>query len=576
MGTTVEDAAPRAKESRCVLFVHGVGEQHRSQTLLWIGSALVEWVLSWSKTFYTGQQPSVGRVELSFNPFDAPGRDTLPFAVLHLPDQDWYMGEAWWAASNQPSDFGTMLAWSFGSLWDILAQMRRATVERIKYLFNPKPNSSTPGVFWRAVDLVNCVAVLILYFLAAIIGYPLLIVLMVLAQIPIEPVQNFIVLKMLRPLLLTTAGEFKLYMDDELQAGNVRRRIADAAQELLTRTGCDDLVVIAHSEGAVVSLGTLTDPIYSPLAKRMKLITLGGGLNKSWLVRPNVDRLFRPLRSNVQWTDIWSSYDPVRRAARPVTAQAAAGQPSVPDDRHLPAQWPARDADQSAGHQRHGDPDRSRRLLHQRRAGPDPAGGRDQRPELHRLGLLAAGPGHRLQPGQRSLPPRLGTQTPRARLSTGVVAGRRRRGLAGRRGRALDAWLADQCRPRGPLSKVPSTAGRAGLLVSALSAAHAWLLALPALFAPLASVPDMLLQLPAALGLAALGGLASWAGYRLGLLLWWSRWDRRDRAAFAAAAAQHSHERLSRMPLTPTRRVVLDVSAAVDLECGAGHHLGLR
>jgi len=112
-------------------------------------------------------------------------------------------------------------------------------------------------------------------------------------------------------------------------------------------------------------------------------------------------------------------------------------------------------------------------------------------------------------------------------------------------------WLAG-VDPWGPLSKVPSTAGPAGLLVSALSAAHTWLLALPALFAPLASVPDMLLQLPAALGLAALGGLASWAGYRLGLLLWWSRWDRRDRAAFAAAAAQHSHERLSRMPLTPT------------------------
>jgi hypothetical protein len=100
------------------------------------------------------------------------------------------------------------------------------------------------------------------------------------------------------------------------------------------------------------------------------------------------------------------------------------------------------------------------------------------------------------------------------------------------------------------LTQVPPTAGLAGALVGALSAARAWVLTLPGIFAPLAAVPDVLLQLPAALGLAVIGGVASWAVYRVGLLLWWSRWDRRERAAFAAAAARHSHDRLSRKPLT--------------------------
>jgi hypothetical protein len=508
--------------------------------------------LRWSKTFYTGQQPSVGRVELSFNPFDAAGRDTLPFAVLHLPDQDWYMGEAWWAASNQPSDFGTMLAWSFGSLWDILAQMRRATVERMKYLFAPKPNSSTPGAFWRAVDLVNCVAVFILYFLAAIVGYPLLIVLMVLAQIPIEPVQNFIVLKMLRPLLLTTAGEFKLYMDDELQAGNVRRRIADAAQELLTRTGCDDLIIVAHSEGAVVSLGTLTDPIYSPLATRVKLITLGGGLNKSWLVRPYVDRLFRPLRSNVQWTDIWASYDPV--PAGPLDPSPR----KLPPDNH-PCQM-------TDIYQPNGQPQTPISL--QVTNGMEiltAHGGYFSNDEqvLIRLAAEISAPNYTdsvfwpldqvSDPGQDN----------EAFLHRWVRKRRERvSALALWRDVAVAAWLAAAVvpwlmgwlfgvDPWGTLLQVPSSAGLAGVLVSALRGASNWLHALPSLFAPIAAVPDMLLGLPAALGLALLGGLASWAVYRIGLLLWWSPWDRRDRAAFSATAAQHSHERLSRVSLTP-------------------------
>jgi hypothetical protein len=504
-----------------VLFVHGVGEQHRSQTLLWIGSALVEWVLGWSRTFYSGQQPSVGRVELSFNPFDAAGRDTLPFAVLHLPDQDWYMGEAWWAASNQPSDFGTMLAWSFGSLWDILAQMRRATVERMKYLFSPKPNSSTPNAFWRAVDLVNCVAVFILYFLAAIVGYPLLIVLMVLAQIPIEPIQNFIVLKMLRPLLLTTAGEFKLYMDDELQAGNVRRRIADAAQELMTRTGCRDLVVIAHSEGAVVSLGTLTDPIYSPLGDRVKLITLGGGLNKSWLVRPNVDRLFRPLTANVQWTDI---YQPNGQPGTPISVQVTNGMEILTD------------------HGGYFDNDEQ---------------------VLIRLAAEISAPNYTDSVFWPLDEVTDSSQDKEAFLHRWVRKRRERvSALALWRDIAVAAWLAAavvpwlagwlvNVAPWGPLERVLPPAGLAGVLVSALVGLRAWLNTLPALFTPLASVPDSLLQMPAALGLAVLGGIAAWAAYRLGVQVWWSRWDRRDRAAFAAAAAKHSHERLSRMPLTP-------------------------
>jgi hypothetical protein len=83
------------------------------------------------------------------------------------------------------------------------------------------------------VDLFNCVLLEVGYAVALVLGYLLLIPLMLLAQIPIESVQDFVLLKLLRPVLTAGAGEFKVYLDDELQAANIRRRVGDAARALL-------------------------------------------------------------------------------------------------------------------------------------------------------------------------------------------------------------------------------------------------------------------------------------------------------------------------------------------------------
>jgi len=521
------------KTTRAVLFVHGVGEQHKSQSLLWMGSSMVNWVLRWCETFYPDKKPAVGRVELSFTPNDARDRDALVWGVLHLPDQDWYVAETWWAASNYHPDFGTMLSWSWAHLWDILSQMRRATLERAKSLFAPKQHSSAPGAFWRAVDLLNCVAVWVLYFIAAFVGYPLIIVLMALAQVPFEAVQNFIIVRILRPLLTTTAGEFRNYTDDELQAGNIRRRIADSAVDLLQKSGCRDLVVIAHSEGAVVSLGTLTDPTYAPLADRIKLFTLGGGLNKSWLVRPKLDRQFGPLRGDVQWTDFWSSYDPV--PAGPLDPS-----PRKITDVYQPNGVPSTPI--------------SDQVTNNMEILTDHGGYFDNDEQiLIRLAAEIGAPNYR----DSVFWPRDAGNDPDAFLHTWV---RRRRvritalalwrdvAVAGFLGAAIVPWFVGWMtgvQPWGPLSQVPTTAGLAGLIVQTLTGIQSWLASLPGLFAPFASLFSSLLSLPAALGLALLGGVAALAIYRLGMAFVWSPWDRRAKAEFAQAAATHSHARLA-------------------------------
>src|SRR5207247_1642529 len=115
--------------------------------------------------------------------------------------------------------------------------------------------------------------------IGAVVGYVVVVPLMLLAQIPIESVQDF-VLKLLKPLLTAGAGEFRTYLDDELQAANVRRRVADAARALLRRAGCDELIIVAHSHPGGEGLdevGGVDQPIEEQVTNAMNILTDHGG-----------------------------------------------------------------------------------------------------------------------------------------------------------------------------------------------------------------------------------------------------------------------------------------------------------
>jgi hypothetical protein len=162
---------------------------------------------------------------------------------------------------------------------------------------------------------VNCLGLMVLYPVVGIVGYLLLVPITVLAQIPYPPIQNFVVLTLLRPFLQFNAADLRLYIDDEIQAANMRRRVADAVEWLTDarRGDCQSVVIVAHSGGSWVSHGMLTDPTYADQRVRVrKLITLGAGLNKIWDIGPvTLERLRTPLAADIFWVDFWASYDPV-------------------------------------------------------------------------------------------------------------------------------------------------------------------------------------------------------------------------------------------------------------------------
>ncbi|HEY7061177.1 MAG TPA: hypothetical protein VII06_06845 [Chloroflexota bacterium] len=294
-----------------VVFVHGVGAQRKSDTLLDFGEPLLAWVVDWYAA-RGAASPRAGAVTLGFAPVDTGEADALSRAKVCLPNGDeWVWTEAWWATSNRRPDFGTMIVWSLGYLWRIILQLVRATQQRIRRLHG-QPGSTDPAPWARVVDLMNCFALLVLYPLGALAGYAVLLPLLLLAQVPLPAFQDFVLLRLIRPFLVVNVGEFRTYIVSDLQAANMHRRVDEAVRWLAEEAHCADVTIIAHSEGAVVSFGMLSDPAHATAAGHVrKLITLGAGLNKSWLVEPDLGRLYGPLPPHVYWLDVWASYDPV-------------------------------------------------------------------------------------------------------------------------------------------------------------------------------------------------------------------------------------------------------------------------
>jgi len=88
--------------------------------------------------------------------------------------------------------------------------------------------------------------------------------------------------------------------------------------------GCDSIVLVAHSGGAIVSFETLLDPAYLPESQRPihvdKLVTIGEGLKLGWRLegadRHPLERGSRlagdigAARPRLRWVDVWASFDP--------------------------------------------------------------------------------------------------------------------------------------------------------------------------------------------------------------------------------------------------------------------------
>jgi hypothetical protein len=138
-----------------------------------------------------------------------------------------------------------------------------------------------------------------------------------LRAVPIKAIRERAELASLDAQLVGAFGDLPVLLDDPVQAAIVRERLAQTIRWVRDR-GCDDIVLIAHSGGAIVSYATLLDDAYQDLPVA-KLVTLGQGLSLGWRLEQTTGPFVagNPIRGDLggarpglRWVDFWASYDP--------------------------------------------------------------------------------------------------------------------------------------------------------------------------------------------------------------------------------------------------------------------------
>jgi hypothetical protein len=319
-----------------VVFVHGIGTQAPSETFLDWSGAIVELLTDWreAQAALDGERGDddiddpVWRAEFTFN------AASPPYLELAIPEHagvaatTWVITEAWWAADLRPPNLGRTIDYLRRRMATVVSGIAAGYRDRSPRLIELAQATDVigdpPPLDWRLAErldqvqsvafgarplgwLVGGAGVL------ALMGYDLL------RRIPIPVVRDFAIRRMIDSFLVDWFGDLPVLLDEPVQSANVRARLGRSVQRLVD-DGCDAIVVVAHSGGALVSFETLLDPAYLHL-RVDKLVTLGQGLGLSWRLAADPDvheitpgsRLLGNLaevRPDLHWIDVWASFDP--------------------------------------------------------------------------------------------------------------------------------------------------------------------------------------------------------------------------------------------------------------------------
>jgi hypothetical protein len=216
-----------------VLFVHGIGETGRGDTLRRFGEPIYAWLDSW-RAAEPGREIVVDDTSLVLPHLDEPEAPAhTRLAVSWTDEQDlphkrvWIGAEAWWAREFAPPPFTEIASWSMAMAPGVLVRFAR---------------QSLPGSRWfRAAA----------GYLAAIVFQVLLMILVIIGMIPrlrgfVAGIQTALI-GYLRDAYIMIASAIRY----SAMLTRVEREIA------WLRRHCDQIAIVAHSQGAGISLRAL-------------------------------------------------------------------------------------------------------------------------------------------------------------------------------------------------------------------------------------------------------------------------------------------------------------------------------
>ena len=352
-GRPVIDSSPDDPPVRTigVVFVHGIGTQPPRETLLNWANPIVEMLAEWRREYdelhpeeAIGEDPveAAGIEPIGGTDERAWVRIAIPHTDADHPATTWLLTEAHWAGRLRAPAFGQALRYIQSHVGAIirgitagygLREDRRE--QRLKEIIGEQPAPwderishqigelrASAAVRWRWIDTLDSIwqfpAVRsVLNAVATTVSVLALAAYAPLRAIPIKAIRERAELASLDAQLVSAFGDLPVLLDDPVQAAIVRERLADTIRWVRDR-GCREVVLIAHSGGAIVSYSTLLDEAYHDLPVT-KLITLGQGLALGWRLEQTTGPFVagNPIRGDLgatrpglRWVDFWASYDP--------------------------------------------------------------------------------------------------------------------------------------------------------------------------------------------------------------------------------------------------------------------------
>jgi hypothetical protein len=352
----VGPAPERPEEPRRIgiVFVHGIGTQKPAETFLDWSSSIVRMLGAWRLEQGFGADPVV-RSQFAFS------TSAMPFLELDIPAyagraaSRWIVTEALWAEAIRAPSLDVVGRYLRDRLWTIVTGIRagyrtredrwrerttatRAEVQTAADSWVADRVAELDPRWWGWIGLIDGLQRSVLTQWLVVLPLVALATLMLtiwapLRRIPIGPLRDFAEARIVDSFLTDWFGDLPVLLDDPVQAANVRARVAETVSALEGQ-GCDSIVLVAHSGGAIVSFETLLDVAYLPDSQRPvhvdKFVTLGEGLKLAWRLE-GADK--QPLelgnrlagnlgaaRPTLRWVDVWASFDPA--PAGPLVAPA--------------------------------------------------------------------------------------------------------------------------------------------------------------------------------------------------------------------------------------------------------------
>ena len=331
---------PAGQQRTGVVWVHGIGAQAPRESLFEWTRPIIEVFGEWRREYdqenaaaTIGEKPvgsaSVSDKENAWIEVDIP-------AYRGRPRGQWIFTEAYWAGDVRPPSFATAAKYLLGRLRTIIRgitqgyglretrRMKRLTDLRRDFAGDPRLPELELAFSrrWQVTDFLdsiwlNPVVRWTLTLAATGLALLALAIYAALHSIPIAALRKRVEIAAADTFIVQWFGDLPILLDDQAQSAAIRTRLLERVA-WLQKQQCDDIVLLAHSGGTIVSYATLLRHPSTELPVT-KLVTLGEAIKLAWRLEQKVGDWFpgnsvrgdlKASHHDLRWVDIWASYDP--------------------------------------------------------------------------------------------------------------------------------------------------------------------------------------------------------------------------------------------------------------------------